>query len=66
MTLRRVLVLGAARSGEAARAALEERGVDVVVADGKLGNDEDVALLEGVDVLVKSPGVPGEGPLPAA
>ena len=66
MTLRRVLVLGAARSGEAARAALEERGVEVVVADRKLGNDEDVALLEGVDVLVKSPGVPGEGPLPAA
>ena len=66
MTLRRVLVLGAARSGEAARAALEERGVEVVVADRKLGNDEDVALLEGVDVLVKSPGVPGEAPLPAA
>ena len=66
MTLRRVLVLGVARSGEAARAALEERGVDVVVADRKLGNDEDVALLEGVDVLVKSPGVPGDAPLPAA
>jgi UDP-N-acetylmuramoylalanine--D-glutamate ligase len=66
MTLGRVLVLGVARSGEAARAALEERGVDVVVADRKLGNDEDVALLEGVDVLVKSPGVPGEAPLPAA
>jgi UDP-N-acetylmuramoylalanine--D-glutamate ligase len=66
VTLRRVLVLGVARSGEAARAALEERGVDVVVADRKLGNDEDVALLEGVDVLVKSPGVPGDAPLPAA
>ena len=66
MTLRRALVLGVARSGEAARAALEERGVDVVVADRRLGNDEDVALLEGVDVLVKSPGVPGEAPLPAA
>jgi len=66
VTLRRALVLGVARSGEAARAALEERGVDVVVADRRLGNDEDVALLEGVDVLVKSPGVPGEAPLPAA
>jgi UDP-N-acetylmuramoylalanine--D-glutamate ligase len=66
VTLRRVLVLGVARSGEAARAALDERGVDVVVADRKLGNDEDVALLEGVDVLVKSPGVPGDAPLPAA
>jgi UDP-N-acetylmuramoylalanine--D-glutamate ligase len=63
---RRALVVGLARSGEAARAALEERGADVVVADRTLGNDDDVSLLEGVDVLVKSPGVPGETALPAA
>ena len=62
----RALVLGLARSGEAARAALEERGVEVVVADRKLGNDADLTLLDGVDVLVKSPGVPGDEPLPAA
>jgi UDP-N-acetylmuramoylalanine--D-glutamate ligase len=63
---RRALVVGLARSGEAARAALEERGAEVVVADRTLGNDDDVSLLEGVDVLVKSPGVPGETALPAA
>jgi UDP-N-acetylmuramoylalanine--D-glutamate ligase len=62
----RVLVVGMARSGEAARAALEAEGVEVVVADRRLGNDGDVALLDGVDVLVKSPGVPGDEPLPAA
>jgi UDP-N-acetylmuramoylalanine--D-glutamate ligase len=61
----RALVVGLARSGEAARAALEERGVEVVVADRKLGNDTDLTLLDGVDVLVKSPGVPGEAALPA-
>ena len=66
MTPRRVLVVGLARSGEAARAALEERGVEVVVADRTLGNDDDLSLLEGIDVLVKSPGVPGETVLPAA
>jgi UDP-N-acetylmuramoylalanine--D-glutamate ligase len=60
----RVLVVGMARSGEAARAALEAEGVEVVVADRKLGNDGDASLLDGVDVLVKSPGVPGEAPLP--
>jgi UDP-N-acetylmuramoylalanine--D-glutamate ligase len=64
--VRKVLVLGLARSGLAARAALERRGVEVVGADRTLGNDEDPALLDGVDVLVKSPGVPGENPLVAA
>ena len=56
----RALVVGLARSGRSATAALAKRGVDVVVADAKLGNDDDSALLEGVDLLVKSPGVPGE------
>ena len=56
----RVLVLGLARSGKAAAAALERRGVEVVAADRTLENDTDLALLEGVDVLVKSPGVPRE------
>jgi UDP-N-acetylmuramoylalanine--D-glutamate ligase len=64
--MRRVLVVGLARSGEAARAALEERGVEVVAADRRLGNDGDLTLLDGVDVVVKSPGVPGEAPLPTA
>ena len=59
----RVLVLGLARSGEAAAAALERRGVRVVRADRKLGNDEDESLLDRVELLVKSPGVPAEAAL---
>jgi UDP-N-acetylmuramoylalanine--D-glutamate ligase len=58
-----VLVLGLARSGVAAAAALERRGVEVERADRSLGNDADLRLLEGVGLLVKSPGVPGEAPL---
>ena len=59
-------MLGLARSGRAAQAALDARGTEVVAADRTLGNDGDLGLLEGVDVLVKSPGVPGEAPLVAA
>jgi UDP-N-acetylmuramoylalanine--D-glutamate ligase len=64
--LKRALVLGLARSGRAAQAALEAGGTEVVAADKTLENDDDLTLLEGVDVLVKSPGVPGEAPLVAA
>jgi UDP-N-acetylmuramoylalanine--D-glutamate ligase len=60
-----VLVLGLARSGKAASAALERRDVEVVGADRVLGNDGDLALLDGVELLVKSPGVPRESPLVA-
>jgi UDP-N-acetylmuramoylalanine--D-glutamate ligase len=56
----RYLVYGLARSGVAAGEALERRGHDVVRADRFLGNEDDLALLDGVDVLVKNPGVPGE------
>ncbi len=56
-------MLGLARSGRAAQAALEARGTEVVAADRTLGNDEQLGLLDGVDVLVKSPGVPGEASL---
>lgn len=56
-------MLGLARSGRAAQAALEARGTEVVAADRTLGNDEQLGLLHGVDVLVKSPGVPGEASL---
>ena len=63
--------MGLARSGRAARAALESRGlegesVEVVAADRTLANDEDLSLLDGVDAVVKSPGVPGGAALPAA
>jgi UDP-N-acetylmuramoylalanine--D-glutamate ligase len=59
---RRALVLGLARSGRAAVAALERRGVEVLAVDRTLGN-EDPAAVAGVDLLVKSPGVPGESPV---
>jgi UDP-N-acetylmuramoylalanine--D-glutamate ligase len=78
---RRALVVGLARSGQAAALALARRGVPTLAVDratdvdaGRLaeagvevhaGTEED-RLLEGVDLLVKSPGVPGESPLPAA
>ncbi len=53
--MKRAVVLGMARSGQAAAALLERNGVEVVRVDRELGNDEDVSLLEGADVLVKSP-----------
>ncbi len=56
--MKRAVVLGMARSGQAAAALLERNGVEVVRADRALGNDEDVSLLDGAEVLVKSPGVP--------
>src|SRR3954470_8323987 len=59
---RRALVVGLARSGRAAVSALERRGVDVVAVDRTLGNDGPEAA-EDVDLLVKSPGVPGEAPV---
>ena len=75
---RRALVVGLARSGIAAAAALARRGAYVVAVDRapdveagrlddlgvelRLGTEEE-ALLEGVDLLVKSPGVPAESPL---
>jgi UDP-N-acetylmuramoylalanine--D-glutamate ligase len=64
--VRRAVVLGTARSGQAAAALLERHGVEVVMAGRDLGNDGDVSLLDGADVLVKSPGVPRDNPLVAA
>ena len=67
MTLpRAAVVLGLARSGRAAAAALERRGVDVRGAARELGNDADRSLLDGADLLVKSPGVPSDHALVAA
>ena len=76
----RALVVGLARSGEAAALALARRDVSVVGVDRRadlhverlreagvevvLGAG-DPALLDGVDLLVKSPGVPTEAPLVA-
>ena len=77
---RRALVVGLARSGQAAALALARRGRHVVAVDRKsqldvgrlqdagvevhLGNEEG-ALLDAVDVVIKSPGVSGENPLVA-
>jgi len=78
---RRALVLGLARSGRAAALALVTRGVEVVAADRsadadpgrlaeagvevRLGTEEE-SLLQGVELVIKSPGVPGESPPAAA
>ena len=59
----RALVYGLARSGQAVARRLNEQGDDVLLVDRTLGNELDLDLLDGVDVLVKSPGVPGERPL---
>ena len=45
-----MLVLGLARSGKAAVAALERRGVEVAAADRELGNDTDLSLLRSQNV----------------
>ena len=77
----RALVLGLARSGQAAALALARRGVPTVGVDRADGLDtgrlaeagvevhlgtEEEGLLDDVELLIKSPGVPGESPLPTA
>jgi len=76
-----ILVLGLARSGQAAALALRRRGKEVIGVDASaeldvgrlaeagvelhLGTEEE-RLLDGVETLIKSPGVPAEAPLVAA
>ncbi len=55
----KALVYGLARSGRSAAARLDEP----VLVDRSLGNEDDLSLLDGIEVVVKSPGVPGEAPL---
>jgi UDP-N-acetylmuramoylalanine--D-glutamate ligase len=58
----KLLMYGAARSGRAVTGRLS----DAVLVDRSLGNEDDLSLLDGIDVLVKSPGVPGDRPLVVA
>jgi UDP-N-acetylmuramoylalanine--D-glutamate ligase len=58
----RALVYGLARSGRSAAERLD----DPVLVDRSLGNEDDLSLLDGIEVVVKSPGVPGEAPLVVA
>ena len=58
-----MLVYGLARSGLSATERLVGRGDEVVQVDRSLGNEDDLSLLDGVELLVKSPGVPGQVPL---
>ena len=78
---RRAIVVGLARSGQAAALALASRDVPTLGVDRSadvdtgrleeagvevhLGTEEE-SLLDDVELLIKSPGVPGESPLPAA
>ena len=77
----RVLVVGLARSGNAAAGVLVAEGASVAAFDRNeaieagrlrdlgvevhLGREEE-KLLQGIDLVVKSPGVPGETPLVAS
>src|SRR5689334_15298768 len=78
---RRVLVLGLGVTGEAAALALAARGSEVVVSDrsadaepGRLAGTgvemrlgtEDESVLSGVELVVKSPGVPARSPVVTA
>jgi UDP-N-acetylmuramoylalanine--D-glutamate ligase len=77
---KRVLVVGLARSGNAAASVLVAQGAEVVgfdrddaVETGRLGElgvevhlgREEEKLLQGIDLVVKSPGVPGSTSLVA-
>jgi UDP-N-acetylmuramoylalanine--D-glutamate ligase len=61
--VRAVLYYAFGASGRGAGERLEERGDEVVRVDRSLGNEDDLTLLDGADVLVKSPGVPPDAPL---
>ena len=56
--MKALVYYGDGLSGTAASAALAERGEEVVLVDRTPGNEEDVTLLGGVDLVVKTPGVP--------
>ena len=61
--MRVVVYYGLGKSGEAAAARLAERGDDVVLVDRALGNEDDLAVLDGAGLFVKSPGAPPDAPI---
>jgi UDP-N-acetylmuramoylalanine--D-glutamate ligase len=77
----RALVIGLARSGSAAALALRRSGISVVGVDGdgtrevgrlreagvevRLGGGIEPGVVDGVEVVIKSPGVPSSEPLVA-
>jgi len=62
----KAIVYGQARSGRSAAERLRESGDEVVLVDRTLGNEGDLSVLDGAELLVKSPGVPGEAVLVGA
>ena len=62
----KAIVYGQARSGRSAAERLRESGDEVVLVDRTLGNERDLSVLDGAELLVKSPGVPGEAVLVGA
>ncbi len=61
--MKAVVYYGLGKSGEAAAARLAERGDDVVLVDRALGNEDDLAVLDGAGLFVKSPGAPPDAPI---
>jgi UDP-N-acetylmuramoylalanine--D-glutamate ligase len=50
-------------SGKSVLERLAERGEEAVPVDRTLANEDDLSLLDGIDVVVKTPGVPPRTPL---
>ena len=64
--MRAVVYYADGMSGKAVVERLTERGEEVVPVDRTLANEGDLSLLDGADVVVKTPGVPPGMPLLAA
>lgn len=58
--MRKAMVFGAGVSGIGAKKLLEYLGYEVILVDDKLGitSEEGLNLLDGIEVFIKSPGVP--------
>ncbi len=61
--MRALVYYGAGKSGRAAAERLREQGDEVIEVDQGSPLEGDTGVLEGVDVVVKTPGVPGDAVL---